>query len=273
MIDPTCGVPFPTPCLPPRRTIFGPRVDSVMSTAATAGADFAIEARAGGVTAPLRVMAQIAQQQAIGEPGDVVLVQGHLQSQTASVQSTAEIRAIDILDFPPRRPQHSPGVKLRIQRCSWPGWIYIDANSHLYVPGGEPISIQLMAPEGWTQLPGATPIPEIPFTAEFVDVRVTACVARCCPTRRAQLTMYAPIDEDEIVLVPPGATELALYAGQGGAIFNSQWQWLNNQGAGFGQFGITGAFANSYLRPGDMSALQHLEDGGTVSAMMVWTVE
>ncbi len=272
-MDPTCGTPTATPCLPPRRMIFGPTVDSIMSSTPAVGpqSDFVIVANSGGVTAPLRVVANVAQSQAIGEPGDVVLIQGKTLSFYQNVLTTAEVRAIDMLDIAPDRPPHAPGVKLRIQRCSWPGWIYIDANSHIYMPGGEAFDIQVMAPSTWQQIPSA-PVPEVPFVAQFVDVRVTACVARCCPTRRSQLTMYAPLDVGARVLVPPGATEVQIFAGAAGLPANTQWEW-ESTGGGFGQFSVNGGFVNAYARPGDMEVLHHLADGGTVDAMLVWTVE
>lgn len=271
-MSPDCSTPTVTPCLPPRRIVFGPTVDAVLSTAAgPLPQDFALIAQSGGVTAPMRVVARVAQSQAVGEPGDVVLIQGHTLSFYASVQTSTEVRAIDVLDIPPERPPHAPGVKLRVQRCSWPGWIYFDSNSHIYMPGGEPFDIQVMAPSNWTQIPGI-PQAEPPFDAQFVDVRVTACVQRCCPTRRTQLTMFGPVDESQRLLVPPHAIELQIFAGQAGAPFNSIWSWETTNFAG-GDFGVNGGFVPGWARPGDAEALIHGADGGTVNALLVWAVE
>lgn len=264
---PTCGVPRPATCLPPRRVVFGPTPSFVLSST-TVGAqdDFNISAPTG----IYRTAAKVAQSEAIGEPGDVVLIQGHTLTNFADVQAAVEIRAIDIMDFPPQRPPHAPAVKLRVQRCSFPGWIYLDANSHIYMPGGEAFDIEVITPQGWTQAPGF-PQSEVPFPGQFVDVRVTACVAKCCPTRRTQLTMYGTLGETDMILVPPHAIEVAIYAGSAGVPGNTTWEWVTDAGP-FGQFTVNGGFINAYIRPGDIEALRSTT-AAAVDAVIVWTVE
>lgn len=227
----------------------------------------------GGIMA---VRARAVEGSCIGESCDKVLLQGHVSFRYVGFQAAGPILIHNVNIDDNSIPKVLP-VKLRYQRCGWPGFVYVDGDSHLIVDGGNPFNLDIVAPALWTQVPSEF-LPAEPATILMVvDVRVRACVARCCPDRHPQLTMYGTIDPaaapgDRRIGVPRRATEVQIFSGSGGAPTASAWHWSSANGAlNLGNFNVNAGFVNEPLRTGAAEAL--VFDGPNISdVMLVWTI-
>jgi hypothetical protein len=167
-------------------------------------------------------------------------------------------------------------VKIRVQRCKFPGWTYIDSDQSLLVDAGEEIEVQVVAPESWQSLPSPLVPAELPALLTFVDVKVRACVLTCCPPRRSTLTLYG--DFNTFVtglqqLRPRRATELWIASGSGGAPALSTWHWSNVEGTfNGGNFNINGGFVSGVVYPGNLEVIVY-DDLGQNDIVMVWRIE
>lgn len=124
-------------------------------------------------------------------PGNLVLVQGHVQAITEERNSTSPRPNLGS-DCLPNSRTTEPHVKLAITSCGKPGPVIIDADSSIVVPAG-PITIDVLAPIGWGE--GIIPTSEgegLPWTD--VTLKVSACPCSCGYTPCGWLTAWGVDD-------------------------------------------------------------------------------
>lgn len=161
---------------------------------------------------PYVVVASLGQHD-LGGPDERVLIEGHLRSLLVNVPPGGN---------PPAKPHFDmasvatvPPLKLRVWRENSPGYIYIDADSQITIPGGT-ISVEVIAPRGWTlDLPGVIgEAGDPPFAAWLTEVRLRACLT-CCPTPpTGRLTEQLPINV--LSAVPRRSRRIHIYTSAGG---------------------------------------------------------
>lgn len=171
-----------------------------------------------------------------GEPGERVIVSGHVLART-------EVREAGIFRSSVLNPcgvgvvSSLPRVKLAISSCSIPGEVIIDSDSQISIPAGR-VTIELLLPgpndlgtEGWEVLGSI----DVPSGAAYEQAQV---VVRACPPSTewigGVLTEWLPLDAEtpgERVLVKPRrARTLALHARDnagppfGPASVNVEWR-------------------------------------------------
>ncbi len=207
----------------------------------------------------------------LGERGDKVLIQGHVLSQIVNVQASGPLPRPD---FSEDLIGSALPVKLRVRRCKFPGWVYIDADRSILMDGGEELEIQVVAPQSWVVLPAPDSPAETPVDLQVVDIKIRACVACCPDPPRSYLTTY------DSLLQAPGyharprrATELFIATGAAGVPANSSWHW-ESQGGGWagGNFLINGAVVNQPIYPGAAEVLV-LDSVNGPQALLVWRIE
>lgn len=190
----------------------------VAYTGGTVPAQFYIDATGnfvanyGGGVVPYVVLAPLGQYD-LGGPDDRVLIEGAQRALLANVIPGAN---------PPPRPVFPQGsigtvppLKLRIYRANTPGYIYIDADSQITIPGGT-ITVELIGPQGWSVDLGEpiTGSGDPPFAAFLVEQRVRACLV-CCPTPPSgRLTEIIPINT--LSAIPRRSRRLHMYTVAGG---------------------------------------------------------
>jgi hypothetical protein len=206
----------------------------------------------------------------LGSRGDKVLIQGHVLQQIVNVQSAPFPRP----DFSEDLIGSALPVKLRVRRCKFPGWVYIDADQHVLMDGGEDLEVQIVAPQSWLTLPN----PDVPAGGDLpadyvvVDVKVRACVLHCCPPRRSTLTLYSNNQQQATAMARPRrATELWIASGVA-APGNSSWHWEDLSGTFVGGFFfVNGAVVNQPAFPGAGEVL--VMDSAATSTFLVWRIE
>lgn len=173
---------------------------------------------------PYVVLAPLGQYD-LGGPDDRVLIEGAIRALLVNVVPGAN---------PPPRPVFErgsigtvPPLKLRIYRENTPGYIYIDADSQITIPGGT-ITVELIGPQGWSvDLGNAIGPGDPPFAAFLVEQRLRACLT-CCPTPPSgRLTEVLPINI--LSAVPRRSRRLHIYTQAGGA---PQLDLVTAQGGG-----------------------------------------
>lgn len=205
----------------------------------------------------------------LGDRGDKVLIQGHVLTQYIDTQAFPILRP----DFTEDHSGAAMPVKLRVRRCKFPGWTYVDSDQSIIMDGGEALEVQIVAPISWVVLPSEVPPVELPATLQYVDVRVRACVLHCCPPRRSTLTWYGqPITAGRDFDRPRRATELWIAGSVGGAPGLTVWHW-ESQTPGFvgGAFNVNGSFVNGIIFPGSLETL--VADTDEADVVMIWRIE
>lgn len=167
----------------------------------------------GGPFLPSRIVAH--HSAVYGERHERVLIEGHVRSLLLPLLATETLPL-----WTDDSPAHSLPFKLRVKRETQPGWVYVDADSRVTLPGGEMISIELVAPDYWIDLPApqnATGVIAGPLFG--VEGRVRACVV-CCPTPPVGRLTYvfdSPDGGGLVMAVPRRGETLHLYS-VGGSI-------------------------------------------------------
>lgn len=211
----------------------------------------------------------------IGCAGEQWIIRGHVQMVFSLVAGAGAGAITPRVIGDDEQGSCAAPVKLRYQRCKFPGWTIIDADSVLVVPGGEDIEIDVLVPSTWLLLP-TTQTVELPNTFQFVDVRVTACRCDCGLPPPGFLGWWnnAMVDLDTVVR-PRRARRLQISTpNPGGATF-AWWNGnpLTPNAILLGTFQINGGFVNTDLIPGSASHLQ-LTGGAGVAApfRFVWEI-
>ncbi len=252
-------------CLPERSVLAGPPPTSVFGHAVTTD----LIAVYADLSTELLVSKYNSPPICLGTRCDKVLIQGHVSAALFAAQTLPLQRPI-----PEENWQGSSlPIKLRVRRCKWPGWVYIDADASVLMDGGEDLQVQIVAPQSWVALPSDVAGTELPADYMAVDVKIRACVLSCCPPRRSSLTWYAmALDAGATMTRPRRATELWIATGQGGAPVVSTWHFADRQNAFIGgNFSINPAFVNGIIFPG--AAERIVLDSPGVDPIMVWRIE
>lgn len=256
-------------CMLERATLVGPPPEGVVGDATTTRQ--IVIGAAAGVMRPLwrkRVPC-------IGRACDNVLVSGKVLADSFNLQAQAPI---GIVTFDEDASSSAIEVKIRVQRCNHPGWVYIDADSHVVMPGGDDLEIQVIAPQFWLAVPTEQdPFPfEPPVTIHRVEVRLRACLLPCGERPRGRLTWFGSLlDGAAPMLRPPRATELFISGGVAGTPANTSWFWQDLGGLAFigGAFTVNGTFVNALVYPGAGEQLVHVPAGVAHAVKLVWTIE
>lgn len=201
-----------------------------------------------------------------GTPGDKVLISGHLQARNEEISGT--IRAADwpLFGSNPSESDTMAGdlegqstammFKIAVRRTGFPGWVLIDADSHVVMDAGAELEVHIIGPSQWLLFPTSAEGGEaLPWL--WTVIRVTACPLRCCWPPPGRLTLFGLMDPgaepvDLTVVRPRRATALRVNAPPpGGAVLSFRQGNPGNTSSSFptGDQSMSGGFVNTAIDP------------------------
>jgi hypothetical protein len=256
-------------CLPERMTMLGPIPSGLVGDATTTDIG---EPIAGPGFLPGKVLGS-KRIPCIGRPCDRVLIEGKVLSDFLPGVIPPFLPQRPIA-FPENAQSSARSVKLRAQRCKYPGWVYFDSDSHITLPGGDDIEVQAVGPANWLAIPSDGPLPfELPADVQRVEVRVRACLLtreQCFPSR---LTWWSSQqDANATMLRPPRAVDLFIVISSGLAPIAANFAWQDRSAVTLAVFAINAAFVPNVVYCGAGEQLV-LFSPSPVDIMYVWRIE
>lgn len=150
-------------------------------------------------------------------------------------------------------------LKIAVRRAKQPGWVLIDADSHVVMDAGE-LEIHVLGPDTWVAFPATIDAGEqLAFT--FATVRVFACPLTCCWPPSGRLTFFGLMDpggepEERQWVRPRRGTALRLTnAPPAGLTVRSLYTSDTILSANMGEQTVNGGFVNTVLDPWGATAL------------------
>jgi hypothetical protein len=206
-----------------------------------------------------------------GPPGSFHWINGHVRATIVEVLPLLPLP--DPATVPDDQSCCMP-VKLRWQRCGFPGWTIVDSDSGLCIPSNERHEVQILVPPNWILLPSDFQVGE-GFLWQLAEVWCTACPLPIGHTRGSRLTWFGNLVPDEAVLRPRRAKTLQAF---GPTIAGSQFTLYNGDPASVGAvptgvLSINGGFVNSPALIGAASHLVITAGGGVGPLQFSWEID
>jgi hypothetical protein len=206
-----------------------------------------------------------------GPPGSFHWINGHVRS------TIVEVLPILPLPDPPTVPDDASccmPLKLRYQRCGFPGWTIVDSDSGLCVLSNCECEVQIIAPPTWIVLPSDFQVGE-GFLWQLAEVWATACPLPIGHTRGSRLTWFGNLADDDILVRPRRAKTVQIFGpNAGGARFELSNGDPSSVGSvPTGEFGVNGGFVNAPAMLGSATHLSIVGGGAVGPIQYSWEID